>query len=108
MDTLKERFQEIENAALKMKLQEREVLLKQYAPKPYWSEASRSLVMRLRGIYAIGPGADQTGPNDEPEFGWRHHQGMPPIQFEAAQRIQDLDEELEKYRASDYETITNV
>jgi hypothetical protein len=74
------------------------LILKQLTPKPHWSEASRSLVGRLRGIYAIGPNADQMGPNDTPEFGWRKHDNTPPIQFEAAQRIQDLEEELQKYR----------
>ena len=58
--------------------------------------------MRLRGIYAIGPNADLMGPDDKPEFGWRvfKEQGfqVPGIQIEAAQRIQDLEEELQKYR----------
>lgn len=58
--------------------------------------------MRLRGIYAIGPDADLMGPDDKPEFGWRDFkdQGfqVPGIQIEAAQRIQELEDELQKYR----------
>jgi hypothetical protein len=54
--------------------------------------------MRLRGIYAIGPNADLMGPHDTPEFGWRTFDKMPPIQFEAASRIEQLEEELQKYR----------
>jgi hypothetical protein len=54
MDTLKERFLEIEIAALKMKLQDYEAVLKQYSPKPHWSDASRSLVMRLRASTPLG------------------------------------------------------
>ncbi len=84
------------------RLQELEAKIKKLEPQAHWSAASRSLVMRLRGIYAIGPNADQMGPNDKPEFGWRDFkdQGfqVPGIHIEAAQRIQDLEDELQKYR----------
>ena len=84
------------------RIKELEALLDRLNPQPHWSAASKSLVMRLRGIYAVGPNADQLGPDDKPEFGWRDFkdQGfqVPGIQLEAAQRIQDLEEELQKYR----------
>lgn len=80
------------------RIKELEKQLKQLEPKPHWSEASKSLVMRLRGIYAVGPNADLMGPDDNPEFGWREFPDRPPIQFEAAARIEQLEEELQKYR----------
>lgn len=73
-------------------------ILKRLEPQPHWSEGSRSLVMRLRGIYAVGPNAMRMGPDDNPEFGWRNFGPVPPIQFEAAARIQQLEEELHRYR----------
>ena len=84
------------------RIKELEALLDHLNPQPHWSAASKSLVMRLRGVYAIGPNADLMGPDDQPEFGWRDfkEQGfqVPGIQLEAAQRIQDLEKELQKYR----------
>jgi hypothetical protein len=67
-------------------------LLQPFQPKPHWSTASRSLVSRLRGIYSLGPEADQ----GIGEFGTREFTGLPPIQFEAAARIGDLEETLAK------------
>lgn len=52
-------------------------------------EVSSRLVDRLRGKYACGP----TLPNGEPEFGWREFQ-TPPIQHEAADKIDRLHEAL--------------
>jgi hypothetical protein len=69
-------------------------ILMQFSPKPHWSKASQSLVNRLRGIYAIGPHADQ----GIGEFGFRSFPDRPPIQFEAAARIVELENELQKYR----------
>ena len=66
--------------------------------KHHWSEASASLVHRLRGIYAVGPNADQSA-TGQGEFGSRTFGDMPPIQFEAAQRIEDLEAELERLRS---------
>jgi hypothetical protein len=76
------------------RIQELEAQLKRLEPKPHWSEASKSLVNRLRGIYAVGPNADQMGPNNQPEFGWREFPNLPPIQYEAAAHIEKLEEEL--------------
>jgi len=73
-------------------------IIEKNEPKPHWSAQSKSLVMRLRGIYAIGPDALQMGPDDTPEFGWRTFENLPPIHYEAAQHIQELEEELQKYR----------
>jgi hypothetical protein len=78
------------------RVEELEAIVKRLEPQPHWSGASKSLVMRLRGIYAIGPNAMQMGPNDKPEFGWRTFDQMPPIQFEAAARIQELEDRLQK------------
>src|SRR6185437_14854363 len=47
------------------------------------------LVDRLRGNYACGPHL----PNGRPEFGWRQFQA-PPIQHEAAARIELLESAL--------------
>lgn len=49
-------------------------------------QISDRLVDRLRGKYASGPHL----PNGNPEFGWRQFQS-PPIQHEAAARIEDLE-----------------
>ena len=49
-------------------------------------QISDKLTDRLRGKYASGPHL----PNGNPEFGWRQFQA-PPIQHEAAQRIEDLE-----------------
>ncbi len=49
-------------------------------------QVSDRLVDRLRGKYASGPHL----PNGQPEFGWRQFQA-PPIQHEAAQRIEALE-----------------
>lgn len=62
-------------------------MLMHFAPKPHWSEESQTLVGRLRGAYPIGPVKDGV-----PEFGFRHFPDRPPIQFEAAARIEQLEE----------------
>lgn len=49
-------------------------------------EVSSRLVDRLRGRYACGP----VTPGGEPEFGWRQFD-TPPIQHEAAARIELLE-----------------
>ena len=49
-------------------------------------QISDRLVDRLRGKYACGPHL----PNGNPEFGWRQFQS-PPIQHEAADRIEALE-----------------
>jgi hypothetical protein len=68
--------------------------LEQYEPQPFWSTASKSMVMRLRGIYAIGPQADE----GIAEFGFRDFGPVPPIQSEAAAHIEALEKELQRYR----------
>ena len=52
-------------------------------------QISDKLVDRLRGKYASGPHL----PNGKPEFGWRQFQA-PPIQHEAAARIEALEAAL--------------
>jgi hypothetical protein len=52
-------------------------------------QISDRLVDRLRGKYASGPHL----PNGNPEFGWRQFQS-PPIQHEAADRIEALEARL--------------
>lgn len=52
-------------------------------------QISNRLVDRLRGKYAVGPHL----PNGNPEFGWRQFQA-PPIQHEAAERIEALEFEV--------------
>ena len=52
-------------------------------------QISDRLVDRLRGKYASGPHL----PNGNPEFGWRQFQA-PPIQHEAAARIETLEAAL--------------
>lgn len=49
-------------------------------------QVSDKLTDRLRGKYACGPHL----PNGNPEFGWRQFQA-PPIQHEAAERIEALE-----------------
>ena len=49
-------------------------------------QISERLVDRLRGQYACGPHL----PNGKPEFGWRQFEA-PPIQHEAAARIECLE-----------------
>lgn len=49
-------------------------------------QISDRLVDRLRGKYASGPHL----PNGNPEFGWKQFQA-PPIQHEAAARIEELE-----------------
>lgn len=49
-------------------------------------QISNKLTDRLRGKYASGPHL----PNGNPEFGWRQFQS-PPIQHEAAERIEVLE-----------------
>ena len=57
-------------------------------------QISDRLVDRLRGKYASGPHL----PNGNPEFGWRQFQS-PPIQHEAADRIEALEAALHKINA---------
>ena len=52
-------------------------------------QISDRLTDRLRGQYACGPHL----PNGNPEFGWRQFQS-PPIQHEAAERIEVLEAAL--------------
>lgn len=52
-------------------------------------QISNRLVDRLRGKYASGPHL----PNGNPEFGWKQFQA-PPIQHEAAARIEALEAAL--------------
>lgn len=64
-------------------------------------QVSDRLVDRLRGKYASGPHL----PNGNPEFGWRQFQA-PPIQHEAAARIEVLEAALREcieWAASDCE-----
>ena len=51
-------------------------------------QISDKLVDRLRGKYASGPHL----PNGKPEFGWKQFEA-PPIQHEAAARIEALEAE---------------
>ena len=88
------------------RIAELEVQLKAYQPKDFWSDATKSLVMRLRGIYAVGPNAAQMGPDDKPEFGWRGHGERPPIHYEAAQRISDLEAQLADLRLRSLPNVT--
>ena len=67
-------------------------------------EVSNRLVDRLRGRYAVGP----TLPNGEPEFGWRQHDGLPPIQKEAADEIERLTKQLVTARADAIEEAAKV
>lgn len=68
-------------------------------------EISDRLTDRLRGKYAVGP----TLENGEPEFGWRQHQ-TPPIQHEAATKIEQLYAALESSvrMQSHYASILNM
>ena len=52
-------------------------------------QISNRLVDRLRGKYASGPHL----PNGNPEFGWKQFEA-PPIQHEAAERIEALEADL--------------
>ena len=56
-------------------------------------QISDRLTDRLRGKYACGPHL----PNGNPEFGWRQFQA-PPIQHEAAARIEELERDAARYR----------
>lgn len=56
-------------------------------------EVSCKLIDRLRGKYAVGPHL----PNGNPEFGWRQFQA-PPIQHEAADKIEALEAEITRFR----------
>ena len=80
------------------RIAELEAQLAAYQPKDHWSTATKSLVMRLRGIYAVGPNADQMGADDKPKFGWRDFGQRPPIQYEAAERIAALESALQVAR----------
>lgn len=70
------------------------------------AQISNRLVDRLRGLYAVGPHL----PNGNPEFGWRQFQA-PPIQHEAAERIEALEErvaELEAAIAAEREACAQI
>lgn len=56
-------------------------------------QISNRLVDRLRGKYASGPHL----PNGKPEFGWKQFEA-PPIQHDAAARIEELEEALRVVR----------
>lgn len=58
-------------------------------------QTSDRLVDRLRGKYASGPHL----PNGIPEFGWKQFQS-PPIQHEAAERIDALEAKNTNLRAA--------
>lgn len=67
-------------------------------------QISNRLVDRLRGKYASGPHL----PNGNPEFGWRQFQA-PPIQHEAAERIETLETLLrEMCMYGDIQTVEGV
>lgn len=63
-------------------------------------QISDRLVDRLRGKYASGPHL----PNGNPEFGWRQFQA-PPIQHEAAERIERLEAALRMIAFGSYSTF---
>lgn len=66
--------------------------------RPHWDTAKRSLVGRLRGVYACGPNADQMSMTDNPEFGWIIKvplNQIDGIKLEAAARIEELEATLE-------------
>lgn len=55
-------------------------------------QVSDRIIDRLRGKYACGPHL----PNGNPEFGWRQFEA-PPIQHEAAARIEALETEIDAW-----------
>ncbi len=61
-------------------------------------QISNRLVDRLRGKYASGPHL----PNGKPEFGWKQFQA-PPIQHEAAERIEALEAALRRIYGAVYD-----
>ncbi len=65
-------------------------ILHGFSPKPYWNEESQSLINRLRGFYAVGPEVSK----NIGEFGYREFPVSAPIQIEATNRIEKLEEEL--------------
>lgn len=73
--------------------------------RPHWETAKPSLPLRLLGVFAVGPDADNKTESDTPEFGWRRLYLTPPtpIMFEAAARIQELEEQLQIYREKFFE-----
>lgn len=70
--------------------------------KPAGPDEAWSLKQRLRGRYPVGPRL----PNGEPEMGWREYPPVnvdgspakchPPINEEAAKRIEALEAALER------------
>ena len=52
-----------------------------------------TIVSRLRGIY-------DTGPEDNPNEFRREFLGRPPINYEAARRIEALEQEVERLKSS--------
>ena len=52
-----------------------------------------TIVNRLRGIY-------DTGPEDNPNEFRREFPGRPPINYEAARRIEALEQEVERLKAA--------
>jgi hypothetical protein len=73
--------------------------------RDHWPTAKPSLPLRLLGIQAVGPNADQLTRDDTPEFGWRRLYINPPtpVMFEAAARILELEAEVQKYRVRFFE-----
>lgn len=66
-------------------------------------QISDRLVDRLRGQYASGPHL----PNGNPEFGWKQFQA-PPIQHEAAERIEHLEAALRLARTAFASTLSII
>ena len=66
-------------------------------------QVSDRLADRLRGKYACGPAME----NGEPEFGWRQHEA-PPIQHEAADRIEVLQEQNRALEAALREVLEKL
>ena len=62
---------------------------------------TETLSQRLRGIYSVGRG-------DPPEFGYRQFDNMPPINFEAAERIDALERELAQARGEALEEAIKI
>jgi hypothetical protein len=66
-------------------------------------QVSNRLVDRLRGKYASGPHL----PNGRPEFGWRQFEA-PPIQHEAAERIEKLEARVRELETQKDELLVRV
>ena len=66
------------------------------SPKPHWEKEQQSLLRRLRGVYGVGPRADENGVT--PEFGHRQMAVLSPIHTEAAAMIEKLIAEVESLK----------